>query len=254
MRHFTPTPPHHSIPSCWLPHHSHRPLRPPGAHGQLHPRRQLHHEGRVDPRHVGRRRAHGAAQGGGGARPPRGQEVQAGGAQVPRGEPRARHLVLRRDVPAGRRHLRRALRARLLRPRRAQGETHRQLAVPRLPRARPRGAPALPSPSSRPPPLRPLAALSPPFPHPRQVRELLTDFHESRYASCLSYLERPARPPRRPPPPRPRRAAVRRHPIEGDGAGDGRRRRRHHHRLHPTSTSPPPPPRCSTSRPSSPST
>ena len=26
--------------------------------------------------------------------------------------------------------------------------------------------------------------------HPPQVRELLTDFHESRYASCLSYLER----------------------------------------------------------------
>ena len=29
-----------------------------------------------------------------------------------------------------------------------------------------------------------------------------------------------ARPPRRPPPPRPRRAAVRRHPIQSDGAGD----------------------------------
>ena len=138
----------------------------PGAHGQLHPRRQLHHEGRVDPRHVGRRRAHRAAQGGGGARPPRGQEVQAGGAQVPRGVPRARHLVLRRDVPAGRRHLRRALRARLLRPRRAQGEAHRQLAVPRLPRARPRG---VCPPCRRLPPARLHRARSPPYtstPHP----------------------------------------------------------------------------------------
>ena len=145
-------------PRAGYPHHSHRPLSSrTGAHGQLHPRRQLHHEGRVDPRHVGRRRAHRPAQGGSGARPPRGQEVQAGGAQVPRGVARARHLVLRRDFPAGRRHLRRALRARLVRPRRAQVEAHRQLAVPRLPRARPRGecrrlAVALPPP-------RPLAAL-----------------------------------------------------------------------------------------------
>jgi hypothetical protein len=110
--------------------------------------------------------------------------------------------------PAGRGDLRCALCARLLRPRRAQSQGHRQHQLPLLPRARARGASPHPlhTPSA-PPPLhshctpsapRPAPSARTPSSHsaalplraPLQVREIVHDFYNSRYASCLKTLER----------------------------------------------------------------